>query len=177
VAIASNVISFMKSSIARISLVISAILFFIGLNILCTCPGVFALASVFAGAAAWFWAGRMRKWSSIWLVACLIATAVGVIELIWEHRRHQKFIERERINTTNATERTNTVPNDTINSWAAVVAKQDASLKVLSLAELSNFYIGVFQSTNSVIFLGCSVKHKMTNEVGESFDFFLQAIS
>jgi hypothetical protein len=85
----------MKSAIARISLVISAILFFIGLNILCACPGVFALASAFAGVAAWCGAGRMRKWSFIWLAACLIATATGALELRWEHRHHQEFIGRE----------------------------------------------------------------------------------
>jgi hypothetical protein len=77
----------MKNSIARISLAVSGILFFMGPWQLCACPGWYALAAVFAGVAAWAGSGRMRKWSFVWLAACLLATGADTLTLMQEHRK------------------------------------------------------------------------------------------
>ncbi|HWY74097.1 MAG TPA: hypothetical protein VN281_00690 [Verrucomicrobiae bacterium] len=81
----------MKPTIARISLVAACIFFFVGFSILCTCPGWFALATVFAGVAAWTGTGRLKLWSVIWLIACLIATVAETANKIEEYRKFNEW--------------------------------------------------------------------------------------
>jgi hypothetical protein len=62
-------LGFVKARIARISLAVSATLFFMGFFVLGYCPEWYALAAGFAGLAAWKSAGRTRAWAMIWLIA------------------------------------------------------------------------------------------------------------
>jgi len=82
-----------KPRVARISLTIAVILFFSGFFVLCDCPGWYALASAFAGAAVWSGAGRTRGWAVAFLISSLILTGFHTYGKIEEHRRS---IERRR---------------------------------------------------------------------------------
>jgi uncharacterized membrane protein len=107
---------FVKSRIAKISLVVAVALFFLGLFMLCACPGWYAMAAVFAGVAVWGSIGRRRLWAIIWLVACLIATIFQTIAAIHERRSFIEKAERaQRIDVmrtrgTNTLQQTNAVP-------------------------------------------------------------------
>jgi hypothetical protein len=84
----------MKSRVARISLVVACILFFTGFLMLCACPGWYALAAGFAGAAVWAGSGRTRKWAVAFLVASLILTGVETFGLIHERRYFNELLQR-----------------------------------------------------------------------------------
>ena len=101
----------MKPGIARISLVVSAVLFFTGGLVLCYCPGWYALAAAFAGVAAWFGASRTRVWATACLMASIVLTAVHTYGKVQEHRhniKRRQQLEQKRTQGTNIMGRPNT---------------------------------------------------------------------
>lgn len=63
---------------------------------------------------------------------------------------------------------------DSVNNWSTIVTNRDSALTMLIVGELTNFHIGVFKSTNNVLFLGCSVRNNFgAKSVGEVFHLYL----
>lgn len=101
----------MKSSIAKISLIVAGVLFFTGFLVLCSCPGWYALASGFAGIAVWLGVGKIRKWAMVWLIFSLFITSLSLYSAMEDGRRHRfaervKKREQERQQGTNIIEET-----------------------------------------------------------------------
>src|SRR4051812_42160966 len=63
----------MRASLARISVLLAAILFFAGLlsPTLCYCPGWFIVSGALAGVSTGLGLGRIRAWAVLWLVASI----------------------------------------------------------------------------------------------------------
>jgi len=99
--------SFVKPRIAKISLVVSAILFVTGFGVLCACPGWYALAAAFAGGAVWAGTRRTRRWAVVWLITCLIFTALDTFIVA---QKFHKLFEGMRVNAMKASEQTNAAP-------------------------------------------------------------------
>src|SRR5260370_4034 len=82
-----------KSSVAKVSLTVATVLFVSGFFLLCDCPGWYALASTFAGVAAWYGAERIRKLAIACFVRSLVMTGIHTYGKIDDYRRS---IERRR---------------------------------------------------------------------------------
>ena len=79
-----------KQSIARILFAASLVLFLAGLNVLCYCPGWFALAAIFAIVARIFCAPRLR----IWTVLLGAASLVMMVEHFVGERREREQVKQ-----------------------------------------------------------------------------------
>jgi hypothetical protein len=69
------------------------------------------MAAVFAGVAMWVGKGRTRGWAIVWLILCLIGTALQIRAAIKEHQDFIKKVERAKqlqSQDKNAVEVTNT---------------------------------------------------------------------
>ncbi len=87
---------------------VAVVLFFAGFGVLCACPGFYVLAAAFAGVAAWFGAGRIRRWSFVCVAICLIGAVADTLVLI---REHQKLKTGSTTLGTNDVNKTNGLPH------------------------------------------------------------------
>lgn len=86
----------MRPRIARICLIVAAVLFISGSLVLCACPGWYALAVAFAAVATGLGTSRTRFWATLTLVASIVLTGVHTYAKIQEH--HRNIERRQRLN-------------------------------------------------------------------------------
>jgi hypothetical protein len=84
----------MKQRIAKVSLIISIALFFLGFLIMCFCPGWYLTTAAFSGVAICLGNPRTRNWGIFWIIAALILSVLNHFGQIKEHEKMQEILKR-----------------------------------------------------------------------------------
>ena len=84
----------MKQRIAKVSLIVSIVLFFLGFLVMCFCPGWYLTTAAFAGVAICLGNIRTRNWGVFWVVASLVLAVIHHFAQIKEHEKMQEVMKR-----------------------------------------------------------------------------------